>query len=391
MSTLRPSTLQILGLVGLLTCPIDLGAQIPAAGVEIHPLSFNTADFEYAPTITADGRTLYYCSDRLDGIGGHDIWIATRSGDGAWDFSAPTNIGPPVNTPLNEGVASIAADGRTIFFTGCERDDGLGDCDIYVADLVGGAFTSIRNLRSVNSPNWDTQPTVSADGNTLYFVSNRPGALGGYRDVDIYVATKLPGGEWSTPRNLGAPVNTAQREDSPYLHPSGELLYFSSAGHGGLGGLDFNVSRRDGDGWSVPTNLGAPINTTRDERFITVPASGTAVYFSSDRSDVENRGKLDIFVATGVTMPSNIAGSITATGTLSATPNPARDRIDVELTGIDAAPGVSHELTISDARGAVVARHALNGERTMIEIGGLSSGLYLLRVGGLATTVMVRK
>jgi hypothetical protein len=391
MSTRPASALGILAFIGLLIGPIDLTAQASAGGVEIHSLSINTRDFEYAPTITADGRTLYYCSDRPDGVGGHDIWVATRAGDGAWDFSAATNIGEPVNTPLNEGVASIAADGRTIFFTGCQRDDGLGDCDIYIAELVGGSFTNIRNLRTINSPYWDTQPTVSADGRTLCFVSNRPGALGGTADIDLYVSTKLPNGEWSAPRNLGEPVNTRYREDSPYLHPSGELLYFSSAGHGGLGGLDFNVSRREGDGWSAPSNLGAPINTSRDERFITVPASGTEVYFSSERTDVGNLGKLDIFVATGVTIPSGIGGTIAASGTLSATPNPARDRIDVMLTGLDAAPGVSHELSISDARGAVVARHALSGERTSVDISGLSSGLYLLRVGGLATTVMVRK
>ncbi len=257
----------------------------------------NTQDLEYAPTITADGRTLYFVSDRPGGVGGHDFMFTTKKTRLDTIFAPPENLGPPVNTELNEGVASIAADGQTIFFTGCQRADGLGDCDIYEAELEGAEWKNVRNVTEINSPDWDSQPSISSDGRTLYFVSNRSGAMGGSGDADIYVSTLGGDGRWSAPRNLGAPINTEKREDSPFILAGGKALYFSSAGHGGIGGLDFFVAKIGADGkYSDPENLGEPFNTSRDERFITLPAAGDIVYFSSERRDLPNAGKLDIFM-----------------------------------------------------------------------------------------------
>jgi len=257
----------------------------------------NTTNIEYAPTITADGRTLYFVSDRPGGVGGHDFWYTTKAGRLDTVFTPPVNLGAPVNTDQNEGVASIAADGQTIFFTGCDRSDGLGDCDLYEAELEGTEWKNVRNVEEINSPAWDSQPALSSDGKTLYFVSTREGAMGGEGDADIYVTTKGNDGKWSKPRNLGSPINTTEREDSPFLFPGGKVLYFSSAGHGGFGGLDFFVSKLGSDGnWGEPENLGEPFNTSRDERFITLPAAGDIVYFASERTDLGNEGQLDIFM-----------------------------------------------------------------------------------------------
>lgn len=257
----------------------------------------NTGDLEYAPTITADGRTLYFVSNRPGGVGGHDFWITTKTERLDTIFTPPTNLGRPVNTELNEGVASIAADGQTIFFTGCNRPDGLGDCDLYEAELDGTEWKNVRNVSEINSPYWDSQPSISSDGKTLYFVSNRPGAMGGDDDADIYITTLQGDGRWSAPRNLGAPINTSEKEDSPFIIAGSGALYFSSAGHGGEGGLDFFVTKRQADGtWGKPENLGEPYNTGKDERFITLPAAGDIVYFSSERRDLPNAGKLDIFM-----------------------------------------------------------------------------------------------
>jgi outer membrane protein OmpA-like peptidoglycan-associated protein len=152
-------------------------------------------------------------------------------------------------------------------------------------------------MAEINSSYWDSQPSISSDGKTLYFVSNRPGAMGGDEDADIYVSTLGADGRWSAPRNLGAPINTTEKEDSPFIIAGSGALYFSSAGHGGEGGLDFFVAKRQADGtWGEPENLGAPFNTKRDERFITLPAAGDIVYFSSERTDLPNAGKLDIFM-----------------------------------------------------------------------------------------------
>lgn len=257
----------------------------------------NTGDLEYAPTVSIDGRMLYFVSDRPGGVGGHDFMFTTKADRLDTVFTSPKNLGVPINTPLNEGVASIAADGQTIFFTGCQRDDGLGDCDVYEAELDGTEWKNIRNVTEINSPYWDTQPSISSDGRTLYFVSNRPGAMGGSGDADIYVSTLGGDGRWSAPRNLGAPVNTEKREDSPFILAGSKVLYFSSAGHGGEGGLDFFSTNLDASGqWGAPENLGVPFNTSRDERFITLPAAGDIVYFSSERRDIDNAGKLDIFM-----------------------------------------------------------------------------------------------
>lgn len=259
----------------------------------------NTPDLEYAPTITADGKTLYFVSNRAaaGAVGGHDFWVTTKANRLDTVFSKPYNLGPPVNTTLNEGVASISADGQVIYFTACNREDGIGDCDIYEAELDGTEWVNVRNLREINSSSWDSQPSISSDGKTLYFISNRPGALGGADDADIYVSYLGSDGKWSKPANLGEPINTKKREDSPFIFPGGKVMYFASAGHDGFGGLDFYVTTKQDDGtWSAPENLGKPFNTKQDERFITLPAAGDVVYFASERKDVGNEGTLDIYM-----------------------------------------------------------------------------------------------
>ena len=267
----------------------------------------NSLDLEYAPTITADGKTLYFVSNRAaaGSVGGHDFWVTTKANRLDTTFTTPYNLGAPINTTLNEGVASISADGQVIYFTACNRADGVGDCDIYEAELDGSDWVNVRNLREINSSDWDSQPSISSDGNTLYFISNRPGAMGGADDADIYVSRIKSDGSWSEPQNLGEPINTEEREDSPFIFPGGKVMYFASAGHGGFGGLDFFVTRMQDDGtWSAAENIGEPFNTSRDERFITLPAAGDVIYFASERKDVGNEGTLDIYM--GILPPRTV-------------------------------------------------------------------------------------
>ncbi len=257
----------------------------------------NTPNLEYAPTITADGKTLYFVSNRPGGVGGHDFWVTSKGDRLDTVFAAPHNLGAPVNTDLNEGVSSISADGQVIYFTACNREDGLGDCDLYEAELDGTEWVNVRNISEINSAYWDSQPSISSDGKTLYFISNRPGAIGGQDDADIYISRLQSDGRWSDPVNLGEPINTKKREDSPFIFPGGKVLYFASAGHGGYGKLDFFAARLQSDGtWGQPENLGKPFNTSQDERFITLPAAGDVIYFASERKDVGNEGTLDIYM-----------------------------------------------------------------------------------------------
>lgn len=264
----------------------------------------NTPNLEYAPTITADGKTLYFVSDRAaeGSIGGHDFWVVSKENRLDTIFNTPYNLGAPINTTLNEGVASIAADGQVIYFTACNRDDGLGDCDIYEAELDGTKWVNVRNMREINSSDWDSQPSVSSDGKTLYFTSNRPGSIG---DADIYISRMGSDERWGEPVNLGEPINTKKKENSPFIFPGGKILYFSSAGHDGFGKLDFFTARLGDDGaWSTPENLGAPFNTGEDERFLTLPAAGDVIYFASERKDVGNEGTLDIYM--GILPPRTV-------------------------------------------------------------------------------------
>lgn len=268
---------------------------------------------DYNPMISTDGRTLYFISNREHGLGGHDFWKATKENRNDLSFSEPHNLGSGINTSRNEGAASMAGDGQTMYFTGCDRPGGLGECDIYEAELTEKGWVEVRNLREINSPYWEGHPTVSADGRAIYFVSNRPGSMGNRDDADIYVAYKQADGMWSTPQNLGRPVNTSDREDSPFIAPGGEALYFSSAGHDGYGKLDFFVSHRNEDGsWGKPENLGSEFNTPNDERFITLPAAEDIVYYASS----DDNNDLDLYMARRQTRSSSVVinGSIAMEG-----------------------------------------------------------------------------
>jgi len=334
----------------------------------------NTSDLEYAPTITADGRTLYFVSNRPKGVGGHDFWYTTKKERLDTVFADPVNLGPPINTALNEGVASIAADGQTIFFTGCNRPDGQGDCDIYEAELEGTEWKNVRNMAEINSPYWDSQPSISSDGKTLYFVSNRPGAMGGDEDADIYVSTLGGDGRWTAPRNIGAPINTTEKEDSPFIIAGSGALYFSSAGHGGEGGLDFFVAKRQADGtFGQPENLGEPFNTSRDERFITLPAAGDIVYFSSERNDLPNSGKLDIFMGL---LPPRIINVLIAGRVFDQC---TQGNLPAELVFINSATGDTVNVSRTNTATGEFSFVMVGGPAMKLNVFGVSEGYPPIR------------
>lgn len=275
----------------------------------------NFPGLDYAPTVSADGKTLYYVSDRSgsklnnEDDPSHDFWAVKKVNRYDTTFSKPYNIDTStalgdlsVNTSLNEGVASISADQQTIVFTGCDRPDGIGSCDLYIAEIEGDKWGRPRNLgRNVNSELWDSQPSISPDKSRIYFASNRPGSVGGSEDMDIwYTDYDFEFEEWKPAVNAGPTINTKGKDWSPFISADNQTLFFSSNGHTpNLGGTDFYYCQIDDKGkWSKPINLGAPINTPEDEAFITLPASGDIIYFSSRREDLAHfQGNYDIFMA----------------------------------------------------------------------------------------------
>ncbi len=208
--------------------------------------------------------------------------------DGKWQTATPLT---QINSEFNEGALSLSQDGKVLFFTGCNRPDGLGRCDIYVTQKRGDTWSSPYDISPpVNTPGWESQPSISADGRTLYFVSNRKGGYGGY---DIW-KSKLTEKGWSEPENLGPNINTSFDEQSPFIHPDDSTLYFCSNGWPGLGGKDLFVSRLGTDGkWQKPVNLGYPINSSGDENGLTLTAGGNHAFFSSN--NLNGHGGFDIY------------------------------------------------------------------------------------------------
>lgn len=236
----------------------------------------NSVYDEYLPTLTADGQTLILTRrDQQQ----EDFYECRLQEDGQW--SPARRMDEPLNSDNNEGAACISQDGRIMILTICEREDGFGRCDLYRSYQHDGKWSRPRNLgRTVNGASWESQPSLSIDGKTLYFVSTRPGGYGGY---DIWKTT-LRDGHWTQPVNLGPSINTPGDEKSPFIAFDNKTFYFSSNGHMGMGGMDLFVAERiDDTAWSRPKNLGYPINTLRDESSLIVSPDGSTAIFSSDQ------------------------------------------------------------------------------------------------------------
>jgi outer membrane protein OmpA-like peptidoglycan-associated protein/Tol biopolymer transport system component len=257
--------------------------------------SVNSGMSEYWPSLSVDESLLIFTvmvpvessGTVSPGYVQEDFYYSVRSGEG---WGRREDAGPPLNTPDNEGAHTMTADGRQLYFTACNRRDGMGQCDIYVSGLVKGGWSTPVNLgQPVNSPYSEKHPTISADGRMLIFASNRPGGKGSY---DLWMSVRKGRG-WSPPVNLGDSVNTTQLEQSPFLHPDQRSLYFSSNGWTGMGEGDLFYSRLGPDrSWSAPRNLGFPVNTFHDEIGLSVNAAGNRAYFASDR---EGRGDTDLY------------------------------------------------------------------------------------------------
>lgn len=248
--------------------------------------AINNRNDQYWPSLSADESTMVFTENLpIDSLNSdvyrnrQEDFFYSIARNNKWQKALP--VGFPLNTPQNEGAQSLSADGKLMVFTGCNRPGGVGNCDLYYSRFENGRWSAPRNFgRGVNSGAKDTQPAISADGTTIYFVSNRPNGKGG---LDIWSITLNADG-WGTPTNLGDSINTQFDEQSPYIHPDNQTLYFSSKGWPGMGRFDLYVSRKnDKKQWATPKNLGYPINTHFDETGMVVNARGNKAYYSSNR------------------------------------------------------------------------------------------------------------
>lgn len=244
------------------------------------PLSplVNTSDLEYEASFTADESTMIF-TRLLNNQ--EDFYEATFVNGVITEVKPITEL----NTPDNEGAHCISSDGKELIFTFCDNRRTIGGCDLYVSNLNNGVWSQAKNLgRQLNSESNDSQPTLSGDGQTLYFRSSREGGFGNF---DIWSATRMVNGSWSSAQNLGEYINTPGNDETPFLHKDGLTLYFASDGRQGLGNLDLYVARRDhwDAEWSSIEHMPYPINTTFEDSGLKVSLDGKTAYFSTDRNE----------------------------------------------------------------------------------------------------------
>ena len=270
-----------------------------------NPVKFNpqivkgisTQDDEYLPIISPD-QELSFFTRRSDKMSLQDIttttieeFVFSKKING--DFEVGQALTYPFNLESNEGGASITIDNKILYYTKCIRDNkGYNNCDIYYVNRENGAWSDVqefpKNISKIDS--WESQPTVSSDGKTIIFSSDRSG---GYGKMDLYEISKV-NDTWTSPKNLGSTINSNENEKSPYLHTDGKTLFFASTNFPSLGGFDIFYSRKDSLGnWQKPINIGYPINTVADEISLFVSTDGNQAYFASN--NLNGIGGWDIY------------------------------------------------------------------------------------------------
>ena len=270
----------------------------------------NTERPEYFPSITADDSVLLFTRRILDenapwGTEQEEIFISKKS---SAHWNTGSLISKNINTSFNEGAPTFSADGKYVIFVGCETGNkgdyeygadrkGYGSCDLFVSEKIGDTWSKPFNMGPpINSRHWETQPSFSSDGRTLYFVRGMTNDRQRREksDQDIYMVQLTDEGEWTKPVKLNENINTPFREESVQIHPDGQTLYFSSNGHTGMGGLDIYMSRMQENGeWGKAINLGYPINTHMDENSVLVSSKGEMAFFATNREG--GYGSLDLY------------------------------------------------------------------------------------------------
>ncbi|MCS7074096.1 MAG: OmpA family protein, partial [Bacteroidia bacterium] len=305
-------------------------------------LPFNSASGDFAPAsyVVKTDSFIIFTSHRAGSKGKRtfkengeerfsDLWIVKKDSDST--FGAPENLGKKVNTKANDGGAVISPDGMTMYYTICGggKYKKFWGCSIYMSRYnveakAWGKFEKVEELNGqrqerINTrgktkmvPTYDAQPTLTASGDTMYFVSDREGGFG---ETDIWYSVRKKDSAWQKPINCGGltaedlkagnkkGINTPGNEIYPYIAPDGKTLYFASDGHKGLGGYDIFMATGAGSSWSAPQNLGMPINSSYDDFALIYTNKSTgdsSVYFSSNRP---GKGRDDIFGAKRIPRP----------------------------------------------------------------------------------------
>lgn len=271
----------------------DIDTLRPPQSILINMGGFINSDKEdYGPTAGNTDDLILFTSKRnenMDHSYNEDLFFSRKIED-YWDDAQPFKS---INSKYNEGSACLSHDGKFLYFSRCEAPDGLGNCDLYMAVLkADSTWGDVKNLGpNINSAGWDSHPSLTHGGDTLYFASNRAGSFG---LSDIYFAVKDKKGAWGKAQNAGPVINTIQSEVSPFFHHKFNVLYFSSNGHPlNFGEFDIYKSYRVNDAWSEPLNTGPLVNGGGSEYYFTMDSKSQNLYYA--RSVEEDLKNLDLY------------------------------------------------------------------------------------------------
>ncbi len=255
--------------------------------------SINTPNNEYFPYVANDQALLFYSSSKFDKntktASNENLHFSYKKEN--WQRGKA--VSELITTLQNEGMSTFTRDGVTMIYTVCQQEGVLADgCDLRKAIMQNDSIISIEALEGmVNSEFWESQASLSCDGNRLFFASNRKG---GYGSTDLWTSERLPDGSWSMPKNLGNNINTKGDEEAPFITNDGKTIFFSSTGHLGMGEQDIFMSHWNGAGyWEAAINLGPPINTAARELGFFLTSDNQTGYFASDKK--EGFGGMDIY------------------------------------------------------------------------------------------------
>ncbi|MBI4947853.1 MAG: PD40 domain-containing protein [Bacteroidetes bacterium] len=258
--------------------------------------TINTTFSEYAPVISADGGMLVFTSRRpvtekeinKRKQGMENIYLSYYD-EKKKKWGVAKRLSESINQPGRHNSAiALSNDGQRMLLY---RDDNSGNGDIYESNLEGEEWSEPVKLPSpINTDDHESSASISPDGHTIYFVSNRKGGQGGR---DIWMCKQDQKGEWGRVKNLGSVINTSEDEEGVFIHPDGKTLYFSSKGHNGMGGYDIFKSVFENGKWNQPASLGVPVNTTDDDLYFVITADGKIGYYASAKSG--GIGEKDIY------------------------------------------------------------------------------------------------
>ena len=327
----------------------------------------NSPAGDYGPALSARNDVLLFTSKRhkrtqgLKEVDNEDLMVSYWQ-DEDWSLAEPL-VG--INSPYNEGSACLSPDGNSLFFARCNAPDGSGSCDLYVSTRQDGqAWSPPRNLGPhINSASWDSHPSLSRTGDTLFFASDR---LGGFGLSDIYFTHHDAQGQWVRPKNIGPVVNTRGSEVSPFFHPDHNVLYFSSDGHLlNFGEYDIYKSYRYRSIWNEPKNIGPLVNGVGSEFYFTIDAQSQNLYYA--RSVENQMGNLDLY-SFPLPMEAKPTATINLDGSLvnSETGEPFRSGI-VSIIDLDNGVEVAPKSLRNDG---TFAFRLINNNRYLIIIQG---------------------